>query len=168
MEEFLRVGIITSTHGLKGEVKVYPTTDYPERFEEIKEVMLDTGRGKRMLTIQNVRYFKNQVILKFKEINNINDIEKYKQCELWVNRENGTPLEEGEYYIADLIDCKVYLEDGSYFGTLVDVMETGANDVYVVESQEHGEVLLPAIEDCVKEIDIEKGEITVHLMDGLL
>ncbi|MCI5699859.1 MAG: ribosome maturation factor RimM [Lachnospiraceae bacterium] len=168
MEEFLRVGIITSTHGLKGEVKVYPTTDYPERFEEIKEVMLDTGRGKRMLTIQNVRYFKNQVILKFKEINNINDIEKYKQCELWVNRENGTPLEEGEYYIADLIDCKVYLEDGSYFGTLVDVMETGANDVYVVESQEHGEVLLPAIADCVKEIDIEKGEITVHLMDGLL
>ena len=121
-----------------------------------------------MLTIQNVRYFKNQVILKFKEINNINDIEKYKQCELWVNRENGTPLEEGEYYIADLIDCKVYLEDGSYFGTLVDVMETGANDVYVVESQEHGEVLLPAIADCVKEIDIEKGEITVHLMDGLL
>lgn len=168
MEEFLRVGIITSTHGLKGEVKVYPTTDYPERFEEIKEVMLDTGRGKRMLTIQNVRYFKNQVILKFKEINNINDIEKYKQCELWVNRENGTPLEEGEYYIADLIDCKVYLEDGSYFGTLVDVMETGANDVYVVESQEHGEVLLPAIADCVKEIDIEKGEITVYLMDGLL
>ena len=168
MEEFLRVGIITSTHRLKGEVKVYPTTDYPERFEEIKEVMLDTGRGKRMLTIQNVRYFKNQVILKFKEINNINDIEKYKQCELWVNRENGTPLEEGEYYIADLIDCKVYLEDGSYFGTLVDVMETGANDVYVVESQEHGEVLLPAIADCVKEIDIEKGEITVHLMDGLL
>lgn len=168
MEEFLRVGIITSTHGLKGEVKVYPTTDYPERFEEIKEVMLDTGRGKRTLTIQNVRYFKNQVILKFKEINNINDIEKYKQCELWVNRENGTPLEEGEYYIADLIDCKVYLEDGSYFGTLVDVMETGANDVYVVESQEHGEVLLPAIEDCVKEIDIEKGKITVHLMDGLL
>lgn len=168
MEEFLRVGIITSTHGLKGEVKVYPTTDYPERFEEIKEVMLDTGRGKRTLTIQNVRYFKNQVILKFKEINNINDIEKYKQCELWVNRENGTPLEEGEYYIADLIDCKVYLEDGSYFGILVDVMETGANDVYVVESQEHGEVLLPAIEDCVKEIDIEKGKITVHLMDGLL
>ena len=74
MEDLLRVGVITSTHGLKGEVKVYPTTDYPERFEEIKEVILDTGREKKPLTIQSVRYFKNQVILKFKEINNINDI----------------------------------------------------------------------------------------------
>lgn len=168
MEDLLRVGVITTTHGLKGEVKVYPTTDYPERFEEIEEVLLDTGREKKPLTIQSVRYFKNQVILKFKEINNINDIEKYKQCELWVTRENATPLEEDEYYIADLIDCEVVLEDGSHFGTLVDVMETGANDVYVVESEAHGEVLLPAIMDCIKEIDIEEGKIVVHLLDGLL
>lgn len=168
MEQFLQVGVITSTHGLKGEVKVYPTTDYPERFEELEEVLLDTGRSKLPLTIQNVRYFKNLVILKFKGIDNINDIEKYKQCSLWVTRENATPLYEDEYYIADLIGCKVFLEDGSAFGELVQVMETGANDVYVINMTNGNEVLVPAIKDCILEVDVESKKMVIHLLDGLL
>lgn len=168
MEQLLQVGVITTTHGLKGEVKVYPTTDYPERFEEIKEVLLDTGRTKLPMEIQSVRYFKNLVILKFKGINDINDIEKYKQCSLWVTRENATPLYEDEYYIADLIGCKVFLEDGSAFGELVQVMETGANDVYVIETTEGKEVLVPAIKDCILDVDIENEKIIIHLLDGLL
>lgn len=168
MEQFLQVGVITSTHGLKGEVKVYPTTDYPERFEEIEEVLLDTGRSKLPLKIQSVRYFKNLVILKFKGINDINDIEKYKQCSLWVTRENATPLYEDEYYIADLIGCKVFLEDGSEFGELVQVMETGANDVYVINMTDGKEVLVPAIKDCILDVDIENQKMVIHLLDGLL
>lgn len=168
MEQFFQVGVITSTHGLKGEVKVYPTTDYPERFEEIKEVLLDTGRSKIPLEIQSVRYFKNQVILKFKGINDINDIEKYKQCSLWVTRENATPLYEDEYYIADLIGCKVHLEDGSEFGELVQVMQTGANDVYVINMKDGREVLIPAIKDCILDVDIEAQKMVIHLLDGLL
>ena len=168
MEQFLQVGVITTTHGLKGEVKVYPTTDYPERFEEIKEVLLDTGRTKMPLEIQSVRYFKNLVILKFKGINDINDIEKYKQCSLWVTRENATPLYEDEYYIADLIGCTVYLEDETEFGELIQVIETGANDVYVIKMTDGKEVLIPAIKDCILDVDIEAQEMTIHLMDGLL
>lgn len=168
MEQFLQVGVITTTHGLKGEVKVYPTTDYPERFEEIKEVLLDTGRTKMPLEIQSVRYFKNLVILKFKGINDINDIEKYKQCSLWVTRENATPLYEDEYYIADLIGCTVYLEDDTEFGELTQVIETGANDVYVIKMTDGKEVLIPAIKDCILDVDIEAQEMTIHLMDGLL
>lgn len=168
MEQLLQVGVITSTHGLKGEVKVYPTTDYPERFEEIKELLLETGREKIPVHIQNVRYFKNLVILKFKEFHHINDIEKYKQCSLWVTRENATPLYEDEYYIADLIGCQTYLEDGSFFGELVDVLETGANDVYVIKTQDDKEVLIPAIKDCILDVDIEAEKMIIHLLDGLL
>lgn len=168
MEQFLQVGVITSTHGLKGEVKVYPTTDYPERFEEIKEVLLDTGRNKMLLEIEGVRYFKNLVILKFKGINHINDIEKYKQCSLWVTRENATPLYEDEYYIADLIGCTVFLEDRTEFGELIQVIETGANDVYVVRMEDQKEVLIPAIKDCILDVDIENQKMVVHLLDGLL
>ena len=122
MEDLLKVGVITTTHGVRGEVKVYPTTD-PERFPELDYVLLDTGREKRKLEIEKVRFFKNLVILKFKGIDNINDIEMYKQRELWIPREEGQDLEEDEYYIADLIGMKVVLEDGSSFGPLTDVRE---------------------------------------------
>lgn len=167
MEDLLKVGVITTTHGVRGEVKVYPTTD-PERFLELDYVLLDTGREKRKLEIEKVRFFKNLVILKFKGIDNINDIEMYKQRELWIPREEGQDLEEDEYYIADLIGMKVVLEDGSSFGTLTDVMETGANDVYVVENGEGEEILLPAIRECILDVDVEKNVMTIHLMKGLI
>ena len=168
MEDLLKVGVITTTHGVRGEVKVYPTTDEAERFLDLEYVLLDTGKDLRRLDIKNVRFFKNLVILKFDGIDNINDIEKYKGRDLWIPREEAQELDEDEYYIADLLGMKVLLEDGTEFGTLKDVMETGANDVYIVNSVEHGEVLLPAIKECILDVDVEAGTMTVHLMKGLL
>lgn len=168
MEEFLQVGIISTTHGIKGEVKVFPTTDDAARFEELEYVLLDTGREKRRLDISGVKYFKKFVILKFKGIDNINDIEKYKGKGLWVPREEAQELLEDEYYIADLIDMEVFLEDGSRFGILKDVIETGANDVYSIYREDGSEVLIPAIHQCVLDVDVTKKQMRIHLMDGLL
>ena len=168
MEDLLKVGVITTTHGVRGEVKVFPTTDNAERFLDLEYVLLDTGRELRRLDIKNVRFFKNLVILKFDGIDNINDIEKYKGKDLWIPREEAQELGEDEYYIADLQGLNVVLEDGTGFGTLRDVMETGANDVYIIDSNEHGEVLLPAIKECILDVDLEKNTMTVHLMKGLL
>ena len=169
MEEFLRVGVITSTHGIKGEVKVYPTTDDAERFLALKEkeVLLDTGREMLPLVIENVRFFKNLVILKFQGIDNINDIEKYRGRDLLVTRENAVPLEEGEFFICDIIGSTVYEEDGSVFGTLRDVMETGANNVFVVETGDGRGVLLPYIDDCIREVNVEEKRIVAYIMPGL-
>ena len=168
MEDLLKVGVITTTHGVRGEIKVFPTTDDVERFLELEYVLLDTGRELRRLDIKNVRFFKNLVILKFDGIDNINDIEKYKGKDLWIPREEAQELGEDEYYIADLQGLNVVLEDGTEFGTLRDVKETGANDVYIIDSNEHGEVLLPAIKECILDVDLEKNTMTVHLMKGLL
>lgn len=168
MEDLLKVGAITTTHGVRGEVKVYPTTDEPERFLELDYVLLDTGKELKRYDISNVKFFKNLVILKFDGVDNINDIEKYKGKELWIPREEGRELGEDEYYIADLLGMKVFLEDGTEFGTLKDVMETGANDVYVIDSREHGEVLLPAIKECILDVDLDENTMTVHLMKGLI
>ena len=168
MEDLLKVGVITTTHGVRGEVKVFPTTDEAERFLELDYVLLDTGRELRKLEIQNVKFFKNLAILKFKGIDNINDIEMYKGRDLWIPREEGQELEEGEYYVADLIGMNVLLEDGTVFGTLKDVMETGANDVYVIDTKDRGEVLLPAIRECILDVNVEESTMTVHLMKGLV
>ena len=148
--------------------KVYPTTDEPERFLELDHVLLDTGEEFRDLEIKNVRFFKNLVILKFKGIDNINDIEKYKGHDLWIPREEGQELDEDEYYIADLLGLRVMLDDGTEFGTLKNVMETGANDVYIIDTNAHGEVLVPAIRECIQDIDLEKNTMTIHLMKGLI
>lgn len=167
MEDLFRVGVIANTHGIRGEVKVFPTTEDPTRFEWLKEILLDAGGEMLELEIEKVRYFKNLVILKFRGIDDINDIEKYKGKELFVTRENAIPLEEGEYYIADIIGAAVYTEDGERFGILTDVMETGANQVYVVD-HEGREVLLPVIPDCVKDINIEEKKVVVEILPGLL
>ena len=168
MEKHLQVGVISSTHGVRGEVKVFPTTDDPERFRSLKKVYLDTGREQIPLEIQGVKFFKQFAILKFKGIDNINDIEKYKGKSLLIDREDAVDLEEDEYYIADMIGMSVYLEDGSLFGSLKDIMETGANDVYIVETKQYGEVLLPAIKECILDVDVEEDRMTIHLMEGLL
>lgn len=167
MEDKFRVGVIANTHGIRGEVKVFPTTDDPQRYRDLKKVLLDTGREFITLEIASVRFHKNLVIVKFKGIDNINDIEKYKGKDLYVLREDAVPLEEGEYYIADIIGASVVTEDGKSFGTLKDVLETGANLVYVVEHQGK-EVLLPVIPDCVKEVNVEEQRITVEILKGLL
>ena len=168
MEKLLQVGVITSTHGIRGEVKVFPTTDDPKRFKKLKQVILDTGKEKRDLEVESVKFFKQFVILKFKGIDNINEVERYKRCPLLVTRDHAVPLQEDEYFIADMIGMQVVTEDGAVFGTLKDVIETGANDVYIIESSEHGEVLVPAIKECILAINIEEQKMQIHLMDGLI
>lgn len=168
MEDLLKVGIISSTHGIRGEVKVFPTTDDPQRFKKLKNVLLDSGKEKRDLKIQGVKFFKQFVILKFEEINDINDVEKYKGSSLYVTRDQAVKLKKDEYFIADLIGLTVTAEEEALEGTLKDVMETGANDVYVIELSDGRELLLPAIKECVLSVDLEKGEMKIHLLDGLL
>ncbi len=168
MEDLFQVGVITSTHGIRGEVKVFPTTDDPKRFKRLKEVILDTGREKLTLKIESVKFFKQFVILKFAEYDNINDIEKYRQKSLYVTRKNAVPLRKDEYYVADLIDLKVLNETGDEIGILKDVMTTGANDVYVIAMNDGRELLLPAIKECVLAVDVETGFIKIHILDGLL
>ena len=167
MEQLLRVGVISSTHGVRGDVKVYPTTDDANRFKKLKKVVLDTGREYIDLEISGVKFFKNQVILKFKGIDNINDIEKYKGKDLLVHREDAVKLEENENYVADLSDLKVVTDEGQVLGCLTEVMETGANDVYVVETEDGKELLLPAIRDCILDVDLDEEVMTVHILPGL-
>ncbi len=164
----LKVGVITSTHGVRGEVKVFPTTDDPARFKKSQKMILDTGKEKLPLTIQNVKFFKQFVILKFEGFNDINAVEKYKKCPLLVSRKDAVPLLEDEYFIADMIGLTAVTEDGEYFGTLKDVIATGANDVYVIDTEKYGEVLIPAIKECILEVDIAGGRIKIRLMDGLI
>ena len=168
MEQLLKVGAITSTHGIKGEVKVFPTTDDVKRFKKCTELILDTGKEKKTLEIEGVKFFKQFVILKFKGYDTINEIECYKGKELYVTRENAVALEKDEYFIADLIGMKVLDEEENLIGRLTDVIETGANDVYCVETGEGKEILIPAIRDCILSVDPEAGEMRVHLMPGLL
>ena len=163
----LQVGVITQTHGIRGEVKVFPTTDDANRFKKLKEVILDKGRERLSLEIEGVKFFKQFVILKFKDYDSINDVEKYKQGKLLVTRDKAVRLKKDEYFVADMIGMRVVTDEGEDFGILKEVLATGANDVYVV-SREGGEVLLPAIKECVKNIDIDGQVMEIHVMDGLL
>ena len=168
MEQYLRVGVISSTHGLKGEVKVFPTTDDPERFRKLKKVYLDTGKDYMPLKVTGVKFFKNQVILKFQEFQDINEIEKYRGKDLLIDREQAIPLAENENFIVDLIDMHVYDEGEKRLGTLTDVLQTGANDVYVVVTDEGREILLPAIPSCILDVDVEAAKMIVRIPEGLL
>lgn len=176
MEDLLKVGVITSTHGVRGEVKVFPTTDDVNRFKKLKQVKLFTGKEYLSLEIESVKFFKNMVILKFKGLNLIEDVEKYRQKDLFVERKDAVRLKKDEYFIADLIGVQVFGEDGALIGTLKDVITTGANDVYAVEIAEGNnlgaatgaEVLLPAIKQCILDVDVEASKMVVHMMEGLL
>ena len=168
MEDRFQVGVITTTHGVRGEVKVFPTTDDSKRFKRLKKVILDTGKEEKILEVEGTRFMKNLVLLKFKGYDSINDIEKYKGCSLYVTREDAVRLRKDEYFVADLIDMDVFLEDGSAFGKLTDVMTTGANDVYVITIPDGREILVPAIKDCILSVDPEAGRMDIHLLPGLM
>lgn len=168
MEDRFQVGVITTTHGVRGEVKVFPTTDDVRRFKRLKEVILDSGKEQLTLEIEGVKFFKQFVILKFKGIDNINDVEKYRQKSLYVTRANAVRLSKDEFFIADLMGLKVLDEENKEIGMLRNVMETGANDVYEIDMTDGRELLLPAIKQCVLEVNVEEGFIKVHIMDGLL
>ena len=168
MEKLLKVGVISSTHGLKGEVKVFPTTDDVKRFRQLKEVLLDAGDEKPVLQIEQVKFFKQFVILKFKGIDDIEDVQKYKGKDLLVTRENAVKLKKDEYFIADLIGVGVISDDNSLRGILKDVIQTGANDVYVIDLEDGRQLLLPAIKECVLMVDLDENIMKIHVLDGLL
>lgn len=167
MEDLLQVGVITSPHGVRGEVKVFPTTDDPARFKKLKQVILDDGKNQREMEITSVKFFKNLVILKFKGLEDRNEVERLRQAKLMVTREHAVKLKKDEYFIADLMDMAVVTDEGEALGHISDVLQTGANDVYVISREGTPDLLVPAIRDCIKQVDTEQGLMTVHLLPGL-
>ena len=168
MTEQFRVGAVSSTHGLQGEVKVFPTTDDPGKFKKLKKVYLQDGDALRELEIEKARFFKNMVILKFRGYDRIEDVQLFRGKDLYVPRKDAVKLEKDEYYIADLTGLTVVLEDGTVLGTLDDVLQTGANDVYIVHTPSGKEILIPAIHQCVLNVDIAAGIMQVHLLEGMI
>ena len=170
MEPFLRVGVFASTHGIKGEISVFPTVDDPTRFKTLHRVFFETKSGMKETEVESVRFHKNMVLVKLKGLETIDDVLPYKGLSLYVAREDAVKLPEGRYYIADLLQCRVMTDDGRLLGKVKDVMETGANDVLIVRGEKDGrakDYLIPYIESCVLKVDIEEGIITVHMLDGL-
>ena len=170
MTKTFQVGVIASTHGLSGEVNVFPTTQDPERFKKLKKVTLHTQKGEEIqLDVVSSRFFKKFVIVKFKQFNNINEVEKFRGCELTIDRKDAIKLEKGEYYCADLIGLVIVDEEGNELGTLTEILQTGANDVYeMTRKNSEDKIYIPAIRDCVKEINVDEGKIVIHVMPGLL
>lgn len=164
---FLEVGKIINTHGLRGEVKIVTWTDYPEVFEDLGTVYVKKRIEQEKLTIKNVKYQKNNIIVKFAEIDSIEEAEKYKNAVLVADRDALGELPEGVYYIADLIDCTVFEEDGKEIGKLVDVFSTGSNDVYDIKREGKKNLLVPIIDGVLKTVDIENKKITIKIPEGL-
>ncbi len=164
--EYLRVGVISSAHGIKGEVNVFPTCDDPERFKQLEFVFTD--EGKNTLTIENVKFFKNMVIIKFKEIPDRNAAERFRNKDIFVDRAHAQKLAENEYFISDILGAEVVTDEGETLGTLTDVLQTGANDVYEIELKNGKKVYFPVIKECVLDIDTDNCKVTVHVMPGLM
>ena len=170
MQEKLRVGTIVTTHGLKGEVKVYPTTDEPERFYDLKKVWLDrSGKMENMiqLEVENVRFSKNLALVKFKEYDSIDDVMAIRKGELYVDRADAIPLAEGEYFVGDIIGCRVLDENDAELGTVKEFIETGAHDVMLVKT-DGKDLMIPYCDPFIIEKAPEEGYIRVHLIPGLM
>lgn len=163
----LEVGKIINTHGLRGEVKVVTWTDAPEDFENIKKVITKKGGEIVNLTVSKVKYQKNNLIVKFKEINSIEEAELYKNCILSAEKSALPPLPEGIYYIADLIGCSVYSVGGELAGEITDVFTAGAGNVYEVRAENGKKLYLPANEGTVVSTDIENKKIIMDIPEGL-
>ena len=167
MDKYLELGQIVNVKGLKGEVKVNSFTDDNTKFERIPKVFLKQKGTLKEYEIEKVGYSKNQVIIKFKNINSVEEAETLRNSYIVVDREIFGELPEGTYYIADLIGLDVYTESNEYLGKVDDIFSTGSNDVYVVKDELGKQKLLPGIEDVIKLIDIESGKIIVNLIEGL-
>lgn len=163
----LEVGKIVNTHGLRGEVKIVTWTDTPDVFEDLKYVYAVRKNEETRLTVKGIKYQKNNIIVKFAEIESIDEAEKYKNCILKADREMLGELPEGVYYIADLIGCEVYEDNGKMLGKISDVFNTGANDIYAVSAPERKDLLIPVTEETVIDVNIEEKRVTVHLLEGL-
>ena len=146
-----RVGVIIKPHGVKGAVKVFPTTSDQTRFKLLKAVRFGkTDREEdidRSFPIESVQFFKNQVILKLKGIDTMEEAEALRNGSLWINDEDALPLLKNEFYLRDFLNAKVFTEDGRSFGSIYDILETLSNEVFVVHTNDHKEVLIP-VRDC--------------------
>lgn len=167
-DDKLRVGVITSAHGIHGEVNVFPTTDDPKRFKKLKKLYIDTKKQLLEREIEEVKFFKNMVILKFKDHDDRNEAEKYRNCDLLIDREDAVPLGRDEYFICDVIGLEVRTDEGEKLGTVADILQTAANDVYVVKNEEGREYMIPSTPECLLSVDLETGVVTVHILPGLL
>lgn len=167
MNNLLEIGKIVNSHGLRGEVKVVPWMDYPEDFGELSCVYIKQNNEYKKLTVSGVKFQKGNVIVKFSEYNDINEILQFKNSVLYADRSDLGELPEGVYYIVDLIGLKVYTESDEYVGEIADVFNAGASDIYDVKREGKKNLLLPVIDDVVKKVDIENGRVTVHIMEGL-
>lgn len=167
-KQLFRVGKIVNTQGIKGELRIIPVTDFPDRFQPGLEFIIDQDKKSPIeVIVESARPHKNFILLKFKGYNSINDVEQWKGGELFVTEDNLAELEEGEYYFHQLLGLDVKTEDGTLIGTLKDILQTGANDVYVVAREGNKDLLLPVIDECVLDIDLVEKVVTVHILPGL-
>lgn len=167
-KQLMEIGQIVNTYGIKGFLKVVPYTDDIKRFEKLNSIYIQTKKSLETVIIEEVKYAKNLVLLKIKGIDNINDAEIYKNCYIKIDRSDAVELPEDSYFIVDLIGIKVYTDEGEELGNIIDVFPTGANDVYVVKNELGKQVLLPAIGDVIKNVDIKNKKMIVHLIEGLV
>ena len=168
MTKYLEIGQIVNTFGIKGMVKVNPFTDDIKRFDKLKTIYIQNKKGIKEYGVQEVKYHKNMVLVKLKGVNTPEEADLLRQSYLLVDREKEEPLEEGVYYIVDLLGLEVYTDENQLLGTLEDIYNTGSNDIYVVKSQLGKQILLPGISDVIKKVDLEAKRIVVHLLKGLL
>ena len=167
MQKRFEIGQIVNTFGIKGMVKVVPYTDDIERFDDLKKVYVRNKKSEQLYKVESVRYHKNMVLLKLESIDNPEDAEKLKNSYLEIDREDAVPLEEGTYFIADLIGLEVYTDDGKLLGKVEDIYNTGSKDIYVVKDELGKQVLLPGIDEVIKEVKLD-DRIIVHLIPGLI
>lgn len=168
MQKYFEVGQIVNTFGVKGMLKVKPFTDDVERFEELKKVYICKKEKLEEVQIEEVKYHKDMVLLKVKGIDDMNEAEKVKGLYLKIDRKNAKKLPKDTYFIADLLGLEVYSDENKLLGKVDDIFRTGANDVYVIKDEKGKQLLLPGIPDVIKEIDLEKEIIIVHLLKGLV
>ena len=164
----LEIGQIVNIFGIKGFVKVNPWVNDVTRFDDLKKVYIKIRKSLKELEIEEVKYHKNQVLLKFKGVETVEQAEMLRNAILEIDRKDAIPLEEGEYFIADLLESEVYTDEGEKLGILEDIFNTGSNDIYVVKNELGKSILLPRIKDVFKEIDVENKKIIVHLIEGLI
>lgn len=168
MEEYLELGQIVNSYGIKGFLKVVPYTDDNTRFKNLETIYIEKLNKLQEYEIEEVKYSKNLVLLKLKGIDTIEQAEKFKNCYLKINRKDAVELEEDTYFLVDLIGIEVFTEGGENLGNIVDIFPTGSNDVYVVKNEDGKQVLLPAIKDVIISVDIENKKMIVRPMEGLL
>ncbi len=168
MTDYFEIGQIVNTFGIKGMVKIKPFTENIEQFEELEKIYIKNKSSKKEYKIQEVKYHKQMVLIKFEGIENPEDADLLRGSYVLINRKDAKPLEEGTYYIVDLLGLDVYTEEGVLLGKVDDIFNTGSNDVYVVKDGLGKQVLLPGIDEVIKEVDLENKKILVHIIPGLI